>query len=280
MPGGPSGLPHREEKSPCDPLPRSTMSRRSWTDGADGITVPGVSGVPASPCSGSGSSSSAGGGPSACRPVPRLRRQRSPRQGCPRCPPGPLAGAWGPWSHAGGAPASGNLGCVRTAPARRCRRGARPAHPATSSLPSVRRCPGARRSPPRGRGSWPCPSTGRCPCRREERLPTPRPQGCPSGETTPWRPSPPPPARPLSVQRSTLPDAQRPRTPSSRRDAGHRGCGQLAPGDRCSLYHPSDARRTMRSPSLQSPSDSRPALEHAQQLVAGAKLADFSVVLF
>ena len=43
------------------------------------------------------------------------------------------------------------------------------------------------------------------------------PPGLPERRDHPRRPSPPPPARPLSVQRSTLPDAQRPRTPSSRR---------------------------------------------------------------
>ena len=90
-------------------------------------------------------------------------------------------------------------------------------------------------------------------------------QGCPRGETTPRRPSPPPPARPRPVQRSTRPDAPSPRTPGHRRDGGRGGGGQRAPGDRSRPSHPSDACRTMRPPSWQSPSDSWPALEYAQQ---------------
>ena len=57
--------PYREEYGPCDPRPPFTMFRRSWTNGAAGITVPGGSGALASSCSGLGCSWSAGGEPTA-----------------------------------------------------------------------------------------------------------------------------------------------------------------------------------------------------------------------
>ena len=181
-------------------------------------------------------------------------------------------GACVPWRSPGSPPSSWNLGPVRTAPASRCRLGARPARSTTSLLPGVRRGPGARRSPPRDPGSALCPSAHRCPCRAHGRSLTFRPQGGPRRATTPWAPAPPPPVRRRPVPRSTPSAAPRPRPRGRPRAGGRGGGGPRPPGDRRRPSHPSSACRTMRLPSWQSPSASRwspsaswPAREHTQQ---------------
>ena len=132
------------------------------------------------------------------------------------------------------------------------------------------------RALPEAVGAGPARVRAVCPCRREGRSPTPRPQDCPRGKTTPRSLSPPPPARPLPVPRPTPSDAQSPRTRSSRGAGGRGGCGPLAPSNRRRPSHPSDACRTMRPPSLQNPSGSRSAREHAKQtsLRSGCPVCD------